>query len=1699
MKQKVLFFLLFCFTVLIRQGIHAQTQSASAGNVKMYYTTASGTPTQDALMSAELSGANALQLASGASNFEQPGSVAVDKANGYIYVGDSHYTTGKGLIRYNLDGTGRTVIIPPPGNAITVGLTGIALDLINNKIYYSEASSTANLNAVKRANLDGSNVETLAAGANNFERPGNIALDIANGYLYVIDTHFLSGKGLLRYNLDGTGRTVIVPHPGNGANVGFVGIALDLTNGKIYFTQASSTASLDVIKRVNIDGSGMQTLVTHDMGTGTNSNFTQPGDLVLDKANGHMYLADTHFTDGKGIIRYNLDGTGRTVVVAHPGNQSSVSFSSITLDNEYLPSSNTAPTASSVTNTGTLTVGQMLTGAYTYTDAENNPEMGSTFKWYRSDDASGTNKTVIASATAVTYTLTAADAGKYISFEVTPSDGNTVGTAVESDRLGIYSPASTLTFNGTDQYVNVPNDAKLEFVTGTIEMWVKPGWNIRSSITDPNPTLISMREGGSSRFSIHMGGTYDRIGLYSSNGGWQQIPYTFQKDSWYHIAFVLNTNSTRVYINGQFITNVSSFIAPSITGKALKIGTSDITLPEFFKGELDDIRIWNTIRTASEIKANYSTSIASGTTGLVALYTILPGITDDSNKVAKLFADSSPNTLNGTLENYWFENSSPIITTSNNSTDFTEGTIVAVDNAITVTDADNSTLFSAKVSITGNFHSAEDVLGFTNNGSTMGNIAGSYDAATGILSMTSSGALATLAQWQSALRAVTYSNNSNNPHTANRIINFVVNDGTVNSNVAAKTVTVTAVYNAPTISISNISTSINQGEYYEYTPVVTNPENGNLLFDTVNLPGWLTVDVTTGRIYGTPGQSDVGAYPFPGFIRVSDDNGISWIWSGDFYITVTDVNDAPTNIIISNDSVDENVAGNTQIGALSTEDIDPFDVHTYSLVSGTGDTDNASFSINGNILYINQSPDYETKNSYSVRIRTTDNGGLWYEKSFTIHVNNVNEAPVISAPAFITVIQGQKTAISGISFSDADAGNADVTVNISAASGSLSAISGAGVTVTGTSSDLILTGNIVAVNAFIVGNNLTFTSPAASLANIILSVEINDNGNTGSGGLKTDLKTVTLNILDQTAPTINSVSVPLNGTYKAGDDLSFAVNFDESVTIDSSGGNPQLVLTVGNDTRYAMYIGGSGTSVLTFIYTAELRDFDDDGINVGTLSLNGGTIKDAAQNNAEITLNNIGNTDAVLIDAVAPKVNSISRVTSEITNQTTVEYLVIFSENVSGVDSADFTLTSMGSVTGTITGLIGSGNSYNVTVSDITGDGTLRLDLNPLGTAIFDAAGNGIISGFVMGQTYTIDQTGPTLTISSDRNTLKVGETAAITFTFSEDPGNTFSWNGSVGNIVVSGGTMSAISGTGLTRTATFTPTENINNGTGNISVPAGNYTDTAGNTGTEAVLENIIYDTQIPTATIVVADDVLSIGETSLVTITFNETVSGFDNTYLTISNGTLSTMISVDGGITWTAIFTPTANIEVAFNTVILDNTRIVDLAGNTGFGASVSNNYEIDTKAPVPAVASLPTIIKECSVTSVDIPVPTATDNSVEAITATTTDALAYTQQGTYTINWTYNDGNGNTTTQQQTIVVDDVTAPVPAVASLPTITKECAVTAADIPVPTANDNCAGSITATTTDALTYTEQGTYTINWTYNDGNGNTATQQQTIVV
>ncbi|HEX7107518.1 MAG TPA: hypothetical protein VF218_16245, partial [Acidothermaceae bacterium] len=140
--------------------------------------------------------------------------------------------------------------------------------------------------------------------------------------------------------------------------------------------------------------------------------------------------------------------------------------------------------------------------------------------------------------------------------------------------------------------------------------------------------------------------------------------------------------------------------------------------------------------------------------------------------------------------------------------DNASSTPVAIDPGVTVSDDAALTINSATVEITGNFAMGQDVLAFTNDGSTMGNIAASYDATTGVLTLTSAGWTATLAQLQSALRSITYTDTAVTPDTSTRTVSFSFIDAAANpSNTATHDVTVTATDQSPIVSTTGGTTN----------------------------------------------------------------------------------------------------------------------------------------------------------------------------------------------------------------------------------------------------------------------------------------------------------------------------------------------------------------------------------------------------------------------------------------------------------------------------------------------------------------------------------------------------------------------------------------------------------------------------------------------------------------------------------------------------------------------------------------------------------------------------------------------------------------------------------------------------------------------------------------------------------------------------
>jgi hypothetical protein len=286
-----------------------------------------------------------------------------------------------------------------------------------------------------------------------------------------------------------------------------------------------------------------------------------------------------------------------------------------------------------------------------------------------------------------------------------------------------------------------------------------------------------------------------------------------------------------------------------------------------------------------------------------------------------------------------------------------------------------------------------------------------------------------------------------------------------------------------------------------------------------------------------------------------------------FTVTVNDVNEAPSNISLSNSSVQEGSPAASAVGDFSTTDADPGDTHTYTLVAGAGDADNASFQIASNHLQTAAVFTYATKSSYTIRVRSTDAGGLFFEKQFTITVTRLNQEPVNSVPGPQTVNEDTDLVFStangnAISISDPDAPSNDVKVSLEVLSGTLTYQSTAGLTfVDGTSngqSSVNVTGSIANINAALNGlkykGNLNFNS---TRGDEVLTITTNDQ-DSGSPLFDSDSVSITVSpVNDAPVATSKSFQVQTNMQRSLGGLVAGAT---DPADADDAGYSPSFTL-----------------------------------------------------------------------------------------------------------------------------------------------------------------------------------------------------------------------------------------------------------------------------------------------------------------------------------------------------------------------------------------------------------------------------------------------------------------------------------------------------------------------------------------------------------
>ncbi len=334
-------------------------------------------------------------------------------------------------------------------------------------------------------------------------------------------------------------------------------------------------------------------------------------------------------------------------------------------------------------------------------------------------------------------------------------------------------------------------------------------------------------------------------------------------------------------------------------------------------------------------------------------------------------------------------NDPPVVVGSSELVTYLTGNVV-IDNAIGVTDPDDATLASATISITANFQSSEDILGFVDQ---LG-ITGSYSAATGILSLTGT---ATLADYAQALSTVTYSNSNILPITLTRQISFVVNDGMTNSLAHDRFIAVQQVNVAPEITdgtnpVDTLYFTIAEDQVLS-TCIQASDANGDQVsiesIDLLSGGGSFTLDGGLCFSY-TPSLNASGLIK----ARISACDGAinSLCVVGGIVIMITPVDDPP-DITTTSFLVDQDVASPLCVAVADVE--------------GDATVFSSGFSIAGtSVLTTGPSPGdqcflYTPVNGFSgddlvsVTVCEVSSPSVCTTETLTVTVNKVNHAPEI--------------------------------------------------------------------------------------------------------------------------------------------------------------------------------------------------------------------------------------------------------------------------------------------------------------------------------------------------------------------------------------------------------------------------------------------------------------------------------------------------------------------------------------------------------------------------------------------------------------------------------------------------------------------------------------------------------------------------------
>ncbi|MEI8595204.1 Ig-like domain-containing protein [Photobacterium sp. Hal280] len=531
----------------------------------------------------------------------------------------------------------------------------------------------------------------------------------------------------------------------------------------------------------------------------------------------------------------------------------------------------------------------------------------------------------------------------------------------------------------------------------------------------------------------------------------------------------------------------------------------------------------------------------------------------------------------------------------------------------------------------------------------------------------------------------------------------------------------------------------------------------------------------------------------------------------------------------------------------------------------------------------------------------------------------------------------------------------------------------------------------------------TFTPTANSTAGATINIAANRF--TDAAGNGNTVATPTTMTVDTVLP---SVTISSDKTaLKSGETATISFTLSESSSNFAIG---DVAVTGGTLSNFT----GSGTN-----YSATFTP-DANSTTGVTIDVAANGFTDAAGNG-----NTVATPETITVDTVLPTV-TISSDKSALKQGETATLTFTLSESSSNFAIGDVAVTG-----GTLSNFTGSGTNYSATFTP-DANSTTGVTIDVAANGFTDAAGNGNTAATQL--SITVDTIQPTVNISSDKTALKQGETATISFTLSES-----SSNFAIGDVAVTGGTLSNFTGSGINYNATFTPDANSTTGA-TIDVAANGFTDAAGNGNTAATQIAITVDTALPSVTIDSDKTALKQGETANITFTLSESSSDFTEDDINVTGGSLSNFTG--SGTTYSATFTPTDN-STAGATINIAAGKFTDAAGN-GNTVATPETITVDTALPTVTISSDKTALKQGETANITFALSeSSSDFSAGDVIVSGGTLSNFTGSGTvYTATYTpaanatsgtidvaanqFMDaaGNGNTAATQLSITVDTI---------------------------------------------------------------------------